>query len=231
MARGIRLPGGDPRLVLHAGSWPGHCPILSPRASALRRCGKRSRALASRPSSTPTRAHSSRRWTSPVSCSPGDQGQHGRQGALPRNIFVERVWRSLKYEEVYLNAYESLTEAARGSDGTSDSTMTFGRIRRWAIRRRPPSTMRRRGSPPHECAGRGAGGLDRQREAVTGCRHRPPTPVARQDNEENRPSRLHLSNARFWSERWGPPQAAGLSVAAVQVLPGWAKRIVVETKD
>jgi putative transposase len=27
------------------------------------------------------------------------------------NIFVERLWRSLKYEEVYLNAYESVAEA------------------------------------------------------------------------------------------------------------------------
>jgi len=27
------------------------------------------------------------------------------------NIFVERLWRSLKYEEVYLKAYESVAEA------------------------------------------------------------------------------------------------------------------------
>jgi putative transposase len=27
------------------------------------------------------------------------------------NIFVERLWRSLKYEEVYLFAYDSLKEA------------------------------------------------------------------------------------------------------------------------
>ena len=25
------------------------------------------------------------------------------------------------------------------------------------------------------------------------------------DYDENRPSRLHLSNARSWSEEWGPP--------------------------
>ena len=29
------------------------------------------------------------------------------KGRYLDNIFVERVWRSLKYEEVYLNAYES----------------------------------------------------------------------------------------------------------------------------
>lgn len=27
------------------------------------------------------------------------------------NVFVERLWRSVKYEEVYLNAYESAPEA------------------------------------------------------------------------------------------------------------------------
>jgi putative transposase len=30
------------------------------------------------------------------------------------NVFIERVWRSLKYEEVYLKAYESVAEARRG---------------------------------------------------------------------------------------------------------------------
>ena len=35
------------------------------------------------------------------------------KGRYLDNIFVERVWRSLKYEEVYLNAY-ALTEASRG---------------------------------------------------------------------------------------------------------------------
>lgn len=33
------------------------------------------------------------------------------KGAWRDNIFVERLWRSVKYEEVYLNAYESMTHA------------------------------------------------------------------------------------------------------------------------
>ena len=28
------------------------------------------------------------------------------------NVFVERLWRSIKYEEVYLNAYQNGTEAS-----------------------------------------------------------------------------------------------------------------------
>jgi putative transposase len=33
------------------------------------------------------------------------------RGAWRDNIFVERLWRSIKYEEVYLHAYESVSEA------------------------------------------------------------------------------------------------------------------------
>lgn len=33
------------------------------------------------------------------------------KGAWRDNVFVERLWRSVKYEEVYLNAYESMMEA------------------------------------------------------------------------------------------------------------------------
>jgi len=33
------------------------------------------------------------------------------KGAWRDNVFVERLWRSVKYEEVYLNAYESMTHA------------------------------------------------------------------------------------------------------------------------
>jgi putative transposase len=36
------------------------------------------------------------------------------RGRFADNIFVERLWRSLKYEEVYLNAYENVTQARRG---------------------------------------------------------------------------------------------------------------------
>ncbi len=36
------------------------------------------------------------------------------KGAWRDNVFVERLWRSVKYEEVYLNAYESMKEAKDG---------------------------------------------------------------------------------------------------------------------
>ena len=30
------------------------------------------------------------------------------------NVFIERLWRSVKYEEVYLKAYDSMTDAWQG---------------------------------------------------------------------------------------------------------------------
>ncbi len=36
------------------------------------------------------------------------------RGAWRDNLFVERLWKSVKYEEVYLHAYDSVAEAQRG---------------------------------------------------------------------------------------------------------------------
>ena len=42
-----------------------------------------------------------------------DQGRGGGE-AWKDNVFVERLWKSVKYEEVYLRAYESVPEARTG---------------------------------------------------------------------------------------------------------------------
>ena len=42
------------------------------------------------------------------------------KGRYLDNIFVERLWRSLKYEEVYLNAYQNGTEARNGINACLD---------------------------------------------------------------------------------------------------------------
>jgi putative transposase len=36
------------------------------------------------------------------------------KGAWRDNVFVERLWRSIKYEEVYLHAYKTVSEARAG---------------------------------------------------------------------------------------------------------------------
>ncbi len=38
------------------------------------------------------------------------------RGRVFDNIFTERLWRSLKYEEVYLKDYRSVSEAQEGID-------------------------------------------------------------------------------------------------------------------
>ena len=53
------------------------------------------------------------------------------KGAWRDNVFVERLWRSVKYEEVYLRAYDSVSDA-RGS---------IGRYLDLYNRRRPHSSL------------------------------------------------------------------------------------------
>lgn len=57
------------------------------------------------------------------------------KGCWRDNVFVERLWRSAKYEEVYLNAYASVPEARAGIGCYIDSTMPSGRIPRLAAAR------------------------------------------------------------------------------------------------
>ncbi len=56
------------------------------------------------------------------------------KGAWRDNVFVERLWRSVKYEEVYLRAY----------DAVSDSRIGLGRYFDLYNRRRPHSSLGRK---------------------------------------------------------------------------------------
>jgi putative transposase len=53
------------------------------------------------------------------------------KGAWRDNVFAERLWRSIKYEEVYLRAYESVAEARA----------SIGRYLSFYNRRRPHSSL------------------------------------------------------------------------------------------
>ncbi len=53
------------------------------------------------------------------------------KGAWRDNVFVERLWRSVKYEEVYLKAY----------DGVSEARASIGRYLDFYNRRRPHSSL------------------------------------------------------------------------------------------
>jgi len=64
------------------------------------------------------------------------------KGRCMDNIFVERLWRSLKYEEVYLNAYASVAAAKAGIGAWLGSTTTSASTRAWVTARRSKSTGR-----------------------------------------------------------------------------------------
>jgi putative transposase len=53
------------------------------------------------------------------------------KGAWRDNVFVERLWRSVKYEEVYLRAYDSVF----------DARASLGRYLDLYNRRRPHSSL------------------------------------------------------------------------------------------
>lgn len=53
------------------------------------------------------------------------------KGAWRDNVFVERLWRTVKYEEVYLRAYDSVSEARE----------RLGKYLDWYNRRRPHSSL------------------------------------------------------------------------------------------
>jgi putative transposase len=56
------------------------------------------------------------------------------KGSWRDNVFVERLWRSFKYEEVYLKAYETVTEARA----------SIGRYVHFYNTRRPHSSLDRK---------------------------------------------------------------------------------------
>ena len=56
------------------------------------------------------------------------------KGSWRDNVFVERLWRSVKYEEVYLRAYDTV----------SDARASIGRYFSFYNTRRPHSSLDRR---------------------------------------------------------------------------------------
>ena len=79
------------------------------------------------------------------------------RGAWRDNVFVERLWRSVKYEEVYLRAYDSVSDA-RASLG-------------------PVSGFLQRPAAAFEPGGADAGaGLSRPPAAADGSVREPPVP-------------------------------------------------------
>jgi len=102
-------------------------------------------------------------------------------GAWRDNVFVERLWRSVKYEEMYLRAYDSV----------SDARASLGRYLDFYNGRRPHSSL----------GGEDAGaGLCGPSAAEHGSVRGPPVPWCRQDVRLNRQA-IHLSEPKRCSEK------------------------------
>src|SRR6202011_905542 len=73
------------------------------------------------------------------------------KGAWRDNVFVERLWRSVKYEEVYLRAYDSVGEARASLGRYLVFIMRDAHIRALTgARRMRPTSIRRPWRWPHE---------------------------------------------------------------------------------
>ncbi|MBP1291625.1 putative transposase [Bradyrhizobium elkanii] len=95
------------------GSWPIASRSQWRRPSASKRSRRRWRSTAGPRFSTRIRAASSPASSSPMCCWTDAKiaiSMDGK-GAWRDNVFVERLWRTVKYEEVYLRAYDSVSEA------------------------------------------------------------------------------------------------------------------------
>ena len=66
------------------------------------------------------------------------------KGRYQDNIFVERLWRTVKYEEVYPRAYASVLDAQRGLEDCFRSYKGLRPHQPWAAGPRPWSSV---GSP------------------------------------------------------------------------------------
>ena len=108
----LRLPGGHHGLGDPQG--PGAPGVDQHDRGFLRRGARRGdrASTARRRSSTPTRAANSRATTFTDVLKAHDiQISMDGKGRWVDNVFVERLWKSVKYEHVYLHAYDSVLEA------------------------------------------------------------------------------------------------------------------------
>ena len=154
MACGLPLSGGDHRLGQPGGSWHGGCrtptmrPLLRGGAleEALLRFGKPRIFNTDQGSTFTAEAFTSKLVTAGVVIS-----MDGR-GRFMDNIFIERLWRSIKYEEVHLKAYADGCEARSGIS----SWMNFYNFRRphQAMNNQMPMAVWRAGMDKIEAAAR-----------------------------------------------------------------------------
>ena len=123
------------------------------------------------------------------------------RGRFMDNIFIERLWRSIKYEEVHLKAYADTSEARAGIG----SWMTFYNFRR------PHQAMNHRwrwrcGAPAWTKSRRLGLWICRFAWRTKRVAHIPTAEAARSGLilERQGQARSHLKSIVPWSHKWGP---------------------------
>ena len=124
------------------------------------------------------------------------------------NIFIERLWRSIKYEEVHLKAYADGREARAGIG----SWMTFYNFRRphQAMNNQMPMAVWRAGMDKIEAAARTVDmplRLDNANALPTYPQQKQKQQRSGLIFEGQEQARLHLKSNDPWSHEWGPLQS------------------------
>ena len=129
------------------------------------------------------------------------------------NIFIERLWRSIKYEEVHLKACADGREARAGTG----SWMIFYNFRRphQAMNNQTPMAVWRAGMDKIEAAERTVDmplRLDNANALPTYPQQKHKQQEAASFLKDKGKARLHLKSNDPWSREWGPAQSVGFVV-------------------
>ena len=124
------------------------------------------------------------------------------------NVFIERVWRSLKHEDVYLKGYADGREARAG---IGEWIVFYNECRlHQALGYRAPMAVWREGVAPGACGQR-----SRVDHMPTGTEA--DTALGGMINKENQQTDFQLSRRQKWSRCAGPPYWARISPAIVSL--------------
>ena len=121
------------------------------------------------------------------------------RGRWMDNVFIERLWRSLKHEDIYLKGYADGREARAGIA----SWIAFYKRPHHALGQRTPMAVWRAGIT----GPRAMDMMDNARALPTCPQPQQPqqTHVLLHDVRRSERSRFQLRNRSHWSYSWGPP--------------------------
>ena len=143
------------------------------------------------------------------------------KGSWRDNVFVERLWKSVKYEEVYLKAYDTVAEARCRWAAISTSTIDSARIRALTDAPRTRLTSSRRQSRRRHESFRAASGLDLRSGYALPSSH----PVCGRDSKPGRTPLIVRGNLSRQPEPALPSHSRRTAVSPERVSRSGQRRI------